>query len=235
MESENTNLLRERVCRANQDIAARGLVVAAFGNVSGIDRESGLVAIKPSGVAYDVLTPQKMVLVDLEARVVAGDLKPSSDTKTHVALYRAFSDIGGVVHTHSKYATAWAQARKLLPCYGTTHADYFHGEVPCTTVISDRQIAADYEEQTATQIVETFRTRDYHSVPGVLVCSHGPFTWGQTPEDAVFHSYALEYIAEMALLSLSLVPHLSPIKDTLLDKHYLRKHGEAAYYGQRNE
>jgi L-ribulose-5-phosphate 4-epimerase len=224
--------LQEQVYRANMDLRELGLVVATFGNVSGIHRASGTVAIKPSGVSYDELRPENMVLVDLEYRVLEGNLNPSSDTRTHVMLYRRFPEIGGIVHTHSKHATAWAQAGRPLPCFGTTHADIFYGEVPCTAVMRDEQISRDYEEETAVQILETFERYDYRSVPGVLVACHGPFTWGNTPSQAVYHSQILDYVAEIGLLSLSLAPELPGIKQTLLDKHYLRKHGKDAYYGQ---
>ena len=235
MKRKRIDLLRESVCYANQAIQEKGLVVASFGNVSGIDRESGTVAIKPSGVPYEKLTAADVVLVDLECTVVAGDLNPSSDTETHVALYKAFPKIGGIVHTHAKFSTAWAQAGRSLLCFGTTHADYFHGPVPCTEMIEDRQIAGNYEKETAVQIIDAFRSIDYQAVPGVLVAAHGPFTWGETPEEAVFHSYLLEYIAELGMLSLSVAGNtgLQGIKRSLLDKHYLRKHGENAYYGQK--
>jgi len=226
--------LQERVYRANMALRELGLVVATFGNVSGIHRPSGTVAIKPSGVVYDELSPESMVLVDLDNRVVEGTLNPSSDTRTHVRLYARFPEIGGIVHTHSKYATAWAQARRALPCFGTTHADIFYGEVPCTAVMRDEQISRDYEEETAVQILETFERWDYRSTPGVLVACHGPFTWGNTPAQAVYHSQVLEYVAEMALASLLLTPELGGIKKSLLDKHYLRKHGADAYYGQKS-
>ena len=227
--------LREEVYRANMELRELGLVVATFGNVSGIHRPSGTVAIKPSGIAYDQLSPANMVLVDLSCRVLEGRLNPSSDTRTHLLLYRQFGDIGGVAHTHSKCATAWAQARRPLPCFGTTHADTFYGQVPCTAVMRDEQIDRDYEEETAVQILETFEGRDYRSVPGVLVACHGPFTWGRHPAQAVYHSLILEYAAEMGLASLSLAPGLPEIKQTLMDKHYLRKHGKDAYYGQGDE
>ena len=224
--------LRENVYRANMEIVEKGLVLFTFGNASGVDRESGIVAIKPSGVDYDELSPANMVLLDLQGNIVEGDYNPSSDTKTHLKLYNAFEKIGGVVHTHSRYASAWAQARKSLPCFGTTHADYFHGEVPCTDVISDEAIAKDYEDETGALIVETFRTRDYLSTKAVLVACHGPFTWGKDVEEAVFISAVLEETARMGYLSLALNPGLENIKQTLLDKHYLRKHGKDAYYGQ---
>lgn len=224
--------LRQAVYEANIALVEQGLVVGTFGNASGIDRESGIVAIKPSGVSYERLTPENIVLVDLNYRIVEGDLNPSSDTKTHVMLYRHFEEIGGVVHTHSKHATAWAQARRPLLCLGTTHADYFYGDVPCTAVIRDDQIEKDYEEETAMQIIEAFSAVDYRTMPAVLVASHGPFTWGETPRDAVRNSSLLEYVAEMNALSLVANPDLQSIKKPLLDKHYLRKHGREAYYGQ---
>ena len=224
--------LQERVYQANISLRDHGLVTATFGNVSGIDRANGIVAIKPSGVPYDQLTADKMVLVDFDYNVLEGDLNPSSDTKTHVMLYRAFGEIGGIVHTHSTYATAWAQAMKPLPCYGTTHADIFYGEVPCTEVMRDEQIERDYEEETAVQILETFEHYDYRQVPGVLVAGHGPFSWGDTPSKAVYHSLMLETVAKIGILSLRINPDLKAIKQRLLDKHYLRKHGKNAYYGQ---
>ena len=224
--------LRKDVLAANLALGERGLVVATFGNVSGCDRQLGLIAIKPSGVDYADLTPQSMVVLDLHGKKVEGDLNPSSDTKTHVRLYREFPDIGGVVHTHSRYATAWAQACRPLPCLGTTHADYFHGPVPCTEVISDAQIGRDYEEETAVQILDAFHTLDYHDMPAVLVASHGPFTWGKSAAEAVYHAWMLEYAAEMAAIALGVNPRVRGVKQTLLDKHFLRKHGKNAYYGQ---
>jgi L-ribulose-5-phosphate 4-epimerase len=226
--------LRERVYRANLRLQELGLVTATFGNASGIDRASGTVFIKPSGVGYENLSPASMVAVSLEGRVLEGGLNPSSDTKTHLRLYRAFPEIGGVVHTHSRYATAWAQARRPLPCFGTTHADVFYGEVPCTAVMRDEQIRRDYEEETAVQILETFARLDYRSLPGVLVACHGPFTWGATPELAVYHSQMLEEAARVGLYSLAIRPGLRGIKSRLLDKHFLRKHGRDAYYGQKD-
>ncbi len=235
MDSKAVSLLQERVCQANLDLYRSGLVVSTFGNVSGIDRGQAVVAIKPSGVPYDRLTPRSMVLVDLEYRVLAGDLAPSSDTRTHVQLYRAFADIGAVVHTHSRHATAWAQTERPLPCFGTTHADTFYGEVPCTAVMRDEQISRDYEEETAVQILETFRRYDYRTVPGVLVARHGPFSWGATPAKAVHNSVILEYVAELGAIALGLRPGLSGIGQALLDKHFLRKHGRDAYYGQKGK
>lgn len=227
--------LREDVCYANIELAKKGLVIYTFGNVSGIDRESEVVAIKPSGVSYEKLLPKDIVLVNLQGRIVEGSLNPSSDTKTHLALYRNFKEIGGVAHTHSRYATAWAQAKKPLPCLGTTHADYFYGEVPCTDVIHDSQIEKDYEEETGNLIVETFRDKsiDYCSMKAVLVASHGPFTWGKDPQEAVFISSILEEIAYINFMSILINPEVENIKKSLLDKHYYRKHGKDAYYGQR--
>jgi L-ribulose-5-phosphate 4-epimerase len=233
MNKKKVRSLKEAVYRANLDLVEKGLVVGTFGNVSGIDRETGVIAIKPSGVEYGELSPDRMVLLDLDGRKLEDGMNPSSDTKTHVGLYRAFPEIGGVVHTHSRYATAWAEARLPLPCLGTTHADYFHGEVPCTAVITDEQIARDYEEETAVQIVDAFRRVDYRAMPAVLVASHGPFTWGKGPAEAVYHSFMLEYAAEMALLARAINPRIRGVRKSLLDKHYLRKHGKNAYYGQR--
>jgi len=235
MISKKIRRLQDQVYRANLELKENGLVTATFGNVSGIDRAEGIIAIKPSGVPYEQLSPERMVLVDMEYRVLEGELNPSSDTKTHVMLYRAFEQIGGVVHTHSTCATAWAQAMKPLPCYGTTHADIFYGEIPCTSVMRDEQISRDYEEETAVQIIECFEHYDYLQVPGVLVACHGPFTWGDTPAKAVYNSLMVETIAEMAILSLRVNPDLNTIKQSLMDKHYLRKHGENAYYGQQRK
>ena len=231
---DSLSSLRERIYRANIRLQELGLVTATFGNASGIDRASGTVFIKPSGVGYESLSPQNMVPVSLEGRVLEGGLNPSSDTKTHLRLYRAFPEIGGVVHTHSRFATAWAQARRPLPCFGTTHADVFYGEVPCTAVMRDEQIRRDYEEETAVQILETFTRLDYRSLPGVLVACHGPFTWGVSPELAVYHSQMLEEVARTGLYSLSIRTSLRGIKRSLLDKHYQRKHGKDAYYGQKD-
>jgi L-ribulose-5-phosphate 4-epimerase len=232
VDAKRVRRLREQVCRANLDLVAKGLVIETFGNASGIDRDLGVVAIKPSGVDYGDLEPAAIVLVDLQGKRVAGDLHPSSDTPTHVRLYREFAGIGGVVHTHSRYATAWAQARRALPCLGTTHADYFRGSVPCTAVISDRQIAGDYEEETAVQIVEAFRRIDCREMPAVLVASHGPFAWGKDAAEAVYHAVMLEYAAELAAISFGINARIGPAKRTLVDRHFLRKHGAGAYYGQ---
>jgi L-ribulose-5-phosphate 4-epimerase len=226
--------LRQAVYRANLALVEHGLVVSTFGNVSGIDREMGIIAIKPSGVDYERLSPASMVLIDLDGKPVAKGLNPSSDTRTHLKLYREFAQIGGVVHTHSRHATAWAQACRPLPCLGTTHADYFHGEVPCTAVITDQQIGLDYEEQTGVQILQAFRAIDYREMPAVLVASHGPFTWGKDAEEAVHNAWMLEYAAEMAAMAIGINPRVRGIKRTLLDKHFLRKHGKDAYYGQNS-
>ncbi len=231
-ERERLKRLREDVYRANMEIVEKGLVIFTFGNVSGIDRASGIVAIKPSGVDYGELSPANMVLLDLQGNIVEGDFNPSSDTKTHLKLYNAFEEIGGVVHTHSRYASSWAQARKSLPCFGTTHADYFYGEIPCTDVISDGSIAKDYEDETGALIVDTFREKDYRSIKAVLVACHGPFTWGKDVGEAVFISAVLEEVARMGSLTIELNPDSTGIKPALLDKHYLRKHGKDAYYGQ---
>lgn len=231
-EKERLKRLREDVYRANMEIVDKGLVIFTFGNVSGIDRASGIVAIKPSGVDYSELSPANMVLLDLQGNIVEGDFNPSSDTKTHLKLYNAFEEIGGVVHTHSRYASSWAQAGKPLPCFGTTHADYFYGEIPCTDVISDGSIARDYEDETGALIVHTFRERDYRSMKAVLVACHGPFTWGKDVGEAVFISAVLEEVARMGFLSVTINSDMKNIKQTLLDKHYLRKHGKDAYYGQ---
>jgi len=227
--------LREDVCKANLNLVKKGLVIHTFGNVSGIDRESNIVAIKPSGVDYGKLSPENMVLVDLDGNIVEGKLNPSSDTKTHIKLYKEFKDIGGVAHTHSRYATAWAQSKRSLPCLGTTHADYFYGEVPCTKVIRDDQIEKDYEKKTGSLIIETFKNVDYRCMKAVLVACHGPFTWGKDADEAVFISVMLEEIAHMNFISVLMAPGLENIKKSLLDKHYLRKHGKDSYYGQKNK
>jgi L-ribulose-5-phosphate 4-epimerase len=231
----NLSRLKKEVCKANIRLCSSGLVTSTFGNVSGIDRERSLVAIKPSGMRYEKLTYKDIVVVDFEGNKVEGRLNPSSDTKTHLELYKNFSDIGGVAHTHSTYATAWAQAKKAIPCFGTTHADFFYGEVPCTRVISDSSISKDYELETGKLIVDTFKSKDYHSIKAVLVACHGPFSWGENAEEAVKISIALEGIAEVALYSVIINSQLGNIKKSLLKKHYLRKHGKDAYYGQEKK
>jgi len=224
--------LKERVCKANLELDKHHLVVYTFGNVSGIDRDKGIVAIKPSGVSYEELTPDMIVLVDLNNKILEGDLRPSSDTKTHLELYKHFPEIGGVAHTHSPYATSWAQSRKPIPCLGTTHADYAPGEIPCTDIMSDEQIKRDYETETGNQILETFKNYDYKHTPMVIIASHGAFSWGDSPEKAVYHSVILEYLAKMAFNTIAINPDIPPIKETLKNKHFQRKHGQNAYYGQ---
>ncbi|MCD4824974.1 MAG: L-ribulose-5-phosphate 4-epimerase [Phycisphaerae bacterium] len=226
--------LKKQVCDANLELVAEGLVIQTFGNVSGIDRRSGLVVIKPSGVSYDGMTPEHMTVVSLETGEIAeGDLRPSSDTPTHLELYRAFAGIGGIVHTHSLYATAWAQARKEIPPLGTTHADYFHGPVPCTRLMTDEEIEGDYEANTGKVIVERFAGLDPAHIPAVLVAGHGPFAWGLSPAAAVHNAAILEYLGRLAGETIRIEPHPEPISTKLLDKHFLRKHGPAAYYGQK--
>jgi len=225
--------LRERVWLCNRELPLNNLVVYTFGNVSGIDRNKGYFAIKPSGVPYADLTAEDMVIVDLDNQVVEGHYKPSSDTATHALLYRAFPQIGGIVHTHSAYATAWAQARRAIPCFGTTHADHVQGEVPCTDELSDEQISGDYETETGNQIVQKLADLSPEKVEMVLVANHGPFTWGKSPEMAVYNMVILEDIAQKAALTLFIDPNAPSIKQLLIDKHYLRKHGKEAYYGQK--
>ena len=225
--------LKEKVFRANLDLVRHGLVIFTWGNVSGIDRERGLVVIKPSGVNYDDMKPDDMVVVSLETgEVVEGDLHPSSDTPTHLVLYRAFPEIGGVAHTHSTYATAWAQAGIDLPNIGTTHADYFHDAVPTTRLMTQAEVGGDYEAETGNVIVERFCGLNYVHTPGVLVTNHGPFTWGSAPEEAVHNAVVLEQIAKMATISFALNPALQ-MNPLLIEKHFSRKHGPAAYYGQK--
>lgn len=225
--------LKKRVCSANLELPKRGLVKYTWGNVSGIDRSLGVVVIKPSGIAYEEMTEKHMVVVDLNGQVVEGQLRPSSDTATHLQIYRAFPSVGGVVHTHSTWATVWAQANMPIPCYGTTHADYFYGQVPCTRPLAKEEIAEDYETNTGKLIVDTFAKLDPTLMPGVLIAGHGPFTWGKDPEEAVHNSVVLEELAKMALFTRLLNPDVSPISQHLLDKHFLRKHGANAYYGQQ--
>ena len=224
--------LKQEVLEANLDLPKYGLVTFTWGNVSGIDRESGLVVIKPSGVPYDKLKADDLVVVDLEGNKVEGDLKPSSDTPTHLVLYKAFPSIGGVVHTHSPWATAWAQAGRAIPALGTTHADYFYGEIPVTRAMTREEIETAYELETGNVIVETFKDRDPSQVPSVLVNSHAPFNWGKNPHEAVHNAVVLEEVAKMALHTYALNPGIGAMDQALLDKHFLRKHGTNAYYGQ---
>ena len=227
--------LKKAVCEANKELPKYGLVTFTWGNVSAIDRKSGLFVIKPSGVEYDVLTPEDMVVVDLEGRKVEGRYNPSSDTATHVELYKAFLEIGGIVHTHSSYATSWAQAGRPIPCYGTTHADYIYGEVPCVRCLNADEIAEGYEENTGHLIVKEFQRlcKDPVSVPAVLCKNHGPFTWGKDAKEAVHNAVVLEEVAKMAYRAELINHHVQPAPQELQDKHYYRKHGANAYYGQQ--
>ena len=227
--------LKKAVCEANLLLPKHGLVTFTWGNVSGIDRERGLVVIKPSGVEYDDMQPEDMVVVDLDGGRVEGRYKPSSDTPTHLALYRAFPTLGGIIHTHSRWATSFAQAGRGIPAYGTTHGDYFYGEIPCTRKMTPAEIGnGKYELETGNVIIETLRTRhiDPDQIPAALVYSHGPFAWGTDPANAVHNAVVLEEVAFMAFHALALTPDLPPMQQELLDKHYLRKHGPGAYYGQ---
>ena len=224
--------LRQQVYEANMELPRHGLVTYTWGNVSAIDHEKGLIVIKPSGVDYNELAPDNLVIVDMAGNVVEGSLKPSSDTKTHLELYNAFPALGGIVHTHSTYAVAWAQACKDIPAFGTTHADYFYGAVPCTRKLTQEEVDSDYERNTGKAIVETFCDHNIvpMHVPGVLCANHGPFTWGKDAAQAVYHAVVLEEVAKMALLTNQVNPNTAP--QYVLDKHYHRKHGSTAYYGQ---
>jgi L-ribulose-5-phosphate 4-epimerase len=224
--------LRTEVCEANLELVRRGLVLYTFGNASGLSRDDGLVAIKPSGVPYEKMTPADMVIVDLDGRVVEGALRPSSDLPTHVALYRAFPSIGGVVHTHSRHATAWAQACREIPCFGTTHADYFYGPVPVTVPLTPAEIESEYEANTGVAIVRLMEGRDPLGCPAALVAGHGPFCWGQSAAAAAHMAVIVEELAAMAWQTLAINPAAVPISEALRDKHYFRKHGPKAYYGQ---
>lgn len=224
--------LREEVLEANLEVVRRGLVLYTFGNASGISREHGFVVIKPSGVPYEKMTPADLVVTDLEGRIVEGTLRPSSDLATHLCLYRAFAGIGGVVHTHSRAATSWAQAGREIPCFGTTHADYFYGPVPVAGPLTDDEIHTDYELNTGLAIVRRFEGTDPLATPGVLVAGHAPFAWGRSPADAAHNAVIIEELAEMATRTLVINPQAQPVCRKLLDKHYFRKHGATAYYGQ---
>lgn len=224
--------LKKKVCQANLDLVRHGLVIFTWGNVSAIDRESGLVVIKPSGVSYDDMKPEDMVVVDLDGKVVEGSLNPSSDTPTHVVLYKAFPNIGAVVHTHSTFATAWAQAGRDIPNIGTTHADYFHDDIPCTRDMRKAEVFGEYEKETGNVIVKRFKGLDPDDTPAVLVRNHGPFAWGKDPLEAVHNAVVMEECAKMAYRTELIDPQVQPAPQALQDKHYFRKHGKNAYYGQ---
>ena len=229
---EDLQKLKQKVCNANLDLVSHGLVIFTWGNASSIDRTQGLIVIKPSGVPYKTMTADDMVVVDMEGNVIEGKYKPSSDTPTHIELYRSFPEIGGIVHTHSTYATAWAQAGKSIPIIGTTHADYFSKDIPCTPDMTSEEISNEYEKNTGTIIVNAFKDKDPNHISGVLVKNHGPFTWGKNVENAVENSVVLEEIAKMAYLSFSINPELT-MNSTLAKKHFERKHSKHAYYGQK--
>lgn len=224
--------LKKQVFEANLELVKYGLVIFTWGNVSGIDREKGLVVIKPSGVSYDSMTANDMVVLDLKGNIVEGKLKPSSDTPTHLVLYNNFKEIGGVVHTHSRWAVSWAQAGLDIPALGTTHADYFYGDIPCTRMMTPEEIAGSYETETGNVIVERFEGIDPMHVPGVNVYSHGPFSWGRNAHDAVHNAVVMEEVAAMAFNAVMINPSLEGMQKELLNKHFLRKHGKNAYYGQ---
>ena len=225
--------LKKEVLKANLELPKRELVTYTWGNVSGIDRKKGLFVIKPSGVEYDEMTAEDMVVVDLDGNRIEGELKPSSDTATHLYLYNHFKEIGGIVHTHSPWATSWAQAGKEIPAFGTTHADYFYGEIPCTRKMKAEEIKGEYEKETGKVIVEIFNNIDPLQMPGVLVNNHGPFTWGNDAANAVHNAVVMEEVAKMAYRAVNLNSSLEQIDQVLLDKHFLRKHGKDAYYGQK--
>ncbi len=225
--------LKREAYEANMELNKRNLVIYTWGNVSQIDRHKSVVAIKPSGVPYDDLTVDSMVVLDLDGNIVEGELNPSSDTRTHLHLYKNFNNIGGITHTHSTYATAWAQSQMPIPCYGTTHADFAYGDIPCTAVMTDEQIKRDYELETGVQITDCFVELNADEMPMVIVAGHAPFTWGADAEKSVYHAVVLEEIARMAYLTRTLDPTRKSLKQTITDKHYLRKHGKDAYYGQK--
>lgn len=227
--------LKEEVFQANLELPKYGLVTFTWGNVSGINKDRSLIVIKPSGVSYDAMTAADMVVVDMEGKVVEGEYKSSSDTPTHLALYQAFDDIWGIVHTHSRHATSWAQAGRDIPAYGTTHADYFYGGIPCTRKMTPEEIKEAYEWETGQVIIEAFEQRGIKAieVPGIIVYSHGPFSWGKSAKDAVHNAVVMEEVALMALQAEQINNNLTPMQQELLDKHYLRKHGKNAYYGQK--
>ncbi len=223
--------LKKTVCEANKALVQHRLVVFTWGNVSGIDREKDLVAIKPSGIGYESLKPDDIVILDLEGKIVEGEMKPSSDTATHIELYRNFKNIGGIVHTHSEWATSWAQAGRAIPSFGTTHADYYYGDIPCTRFLGKEEVEGEYEMNTGKVIVKEFEDKDPDSIPGVLVAGHGPFSWGNDAREAIHNAVVMEQVAKMAYRTIALGNN-HRIDQYLLDKHYLRKHGKDAYYGQ---
>jgi len=225
--------LREKVLEANLDLVRRGLVLSTFGNASGVARKEGLIVIKPSGVPYDRMKSKDLVVTDMQGQVVEGRLRPSSDLPTHAALYRAFPAIGGIAHTHSEYATAWSQARKSIPCFGTTHADYFHGAIPLTEVMTDDEVEGQYEANTGEVIIRAFKGLDPMAIPAVLVANHGPFAWGADPREAAENAWMLEAAARMAYLTVAVNADASALGRALHDRHFLRKHGKQAYYGQK--
>ena len=229
--------LKEEVFKANLELPKKGLVLFTWGNVSAIDKKTKLIVIKPSGVDYETMRVEDMVVVDLDGNIVEGKLNPSSDTPTHIELYKSFTEIGGVVHTHSTNATIWSQSGRNIPAYGTTHADYFYGDIPCTRKMTSEEIRNEYEKNTGVVIIETFEKRkiDPKFVPGVLVNSHGPFSWGKNAKEAVHNSVVLEEVAKMAMFTEQLNKDVKQMQQELLDKHFLRKHGENAYYGQANK
>lgn len=224
--------LKKQVYEANMELPRRGLITYTWGNVSGIDRETGYVVIKPSGVDYELLKADDMVIVDLEGNKIAGEYKPSSDTPTHLELYKAFPEIGGVVHTHSPWATSWAQAGRSIPCYGTTHADYFYGSIPCARSLTKDEIESDYEKNTGLVIIDTFKELNPSFVPGVLCINHGPFTWGKDAMEAVHNAVVLEEVAKMAFQTEQINTHVNAAPEAIKEKHFMRKHGKNAYYGQ---
>ncbi|AWI05350.1 L-ribulose-5-phosphate 4-epimerase [Clostridium drakei] len=225
--------LKSRVLEANLELVRKNLVIYTWGNVSGIDRKSGLVVIKPSGVDYDELKVEDMVVVDLQGKIIEGHFNPSSDTPTHLVLYKDFKEIGGVVHTHSEWATSFAQAGLSVPAFGTTHADYFYGEIPCTRAMIEGEIKGEYEKETGNVIVETFKNINPLFTPGVLVNGHGPFSWGKDCDEAVYHSVVMEQVSKIAFNTINLKGNRNPMDQVLLDKHFFRKHGKNAYYGQK--
>jgi len=225
-------VLKKQVYEANMELPRRGLITYTWGNVSGIDRESGYFVIKPSGVDYDILKPEDMVVMDLEGNKIEGEYKPSSDTATHLELYKAFPEIGGVVHTHSPWATSWAQAGRSIPCYGTTHADYFYGSIPCARSLTQDEIEEDYEKNTGLVIIEAFSELNPSFVPGVLCINHGPFTWGKDAVEAVHNAVVLEEVAKMAFQTEQINTQVMPAPEIIKEKHFMRKHGKNAYYGQ---